>query len=183
MKRILILWLLLLAWASVLLVSAGADDLSAPNPSAAEVESDQPRLVVRTGHSDTIGSVAFSPDGQILASREGGTVKLWDVETGKEVRTLSVEDAVESVAFAPDGRMLAVIIDDVTTTLWDVATGQKLGTPSEYREWVGTVLATIQDMSIRLWRIADGAHRDYIQVCCPGFSMAKLSPLFVASSH
>ena len=89
MKRILILWLFLLAWAGVLPGSAGADDLSAPNPSAAEVESDQPRLVVQMGHSSSIELVTFTPDGRTLISQENdSTVKLWDVVTGREVRTL-----------------------------------------------------------------------------------------------
>jgi COMPASS component SWD3 len=46
---------------------------------------------VRTlrGHTSSVLSVAFSPDGRLLASgSDDQTVKLWDVETGQEVRTL-----------------------------------------------------------------------------------------------
>jgi WD40 repeat protein len=59
---------------------------------------------------DWVLSVAFSPDGRLLASGswDDGTIKLWDVATGSLVRTLSGHTgAVNSVAFSPDGRLLA----------------------------------------------------------------------------
>ena len=65
--------------------------------------------------------VAFSPDGQRLASASyGGTVHLWDLRTGQE--TLSLEghiDVVTSVAFSPDGHRLASASRDRTVKLWD----------------------------------------------------------------
>lgn len=52
----------------------------------------KPELVVQTGHSDDVMSIAFSPDGKILASGSSdGTIKLWDVATGKEIRTLKTD--------------------------------------------------------------------------------------------
>ncbi len=69
------------------------------------------------GHSDA-NAVAFSPDGNLLASAgswfsdsEWGTgVILWDPETGKKVRTISTEanGGAQSVAFSPDGKLLAI---------------------------------------------------------------------------
>jgi WD40 repeat protein len=65
------------------------------------------------GHNDPINSVAFSPDGQTLASgSQDGSVKLWDVKSGKELLTLSEQsddclpDKVTSVAFSSDGQTL-----------------------------------------------------------------------------
>jgi WD40 repeat protein len=74
--------------------------------------------------------VAFSPDGRLLASgSDDQTVKLWDVETGQEVRTLRGHNGgVWSVAFSPDGRLLASGSGDGTVKLWDVATGQEVRT-------------------------------------------------------
>jgi WD40 repeat protein len=55
------------------------------------------------GHSDPVMSVAFSPDGQLVASGSyGGTVKLWDVATGAVLETLEVEGCVSRLSFSSD---------------------------------------------------------------------------------
>lgn len=73
-----------------------------------------------TRHTSTVTCVAFSPDGQTLASgSEDKTIKLWNLTTGQEVRTLSGHtDTVYSVAFSPNGQILASGSTDKKIKIW-----------------------------------------------------------------
>jgi RNA polymerase sigma factor (sigma-70 family) len=72
-----------------------------------------------------VSSVAFSPDGRLLAAADWGhAVHVWETATGAVVRQLQGPNGmVDGIAFSPDGRMVASTGYDQTVRLWETATG------------------------------------------------------------
>ncbi|MBV7333122.1 WD40 repeat domain-containing protein, partial [Chloroflexi bacterium TSY] len=97
-------------------------DLMAPSGSGFAFET-------LSGHTDSVFSVAFSPDGQMLVSGSmDKTVRLWDVQSGRCLKTLS--DHSTSVLCVASGDA------DATIKLWDVQTGMCLKTLLGHTSWI-----------------------------------------------
>ncbi len=126
------------------------------------------------GHSGWVTGVAFSADGQRLASGSSDqTVKFWDVPTGKETSTVATKiKEVQALAFSRDGHWLAAENSINTVTLWDATTGREVRKFSSNKplgalgsSWVysiafspdGRWLASgLDDKTIRLWDVETG---------------------------
>src|SRR6266513_1438016 len=83
------------------------------------------------GHTGEVACVAFSYDGKraLSGGKDDKTVRLWDVDTGKELRRLQgPENAVRSAAFSSDGRwaLTGGTTRPHTLRLWDLESGKEL---------------------------------------------------------
>ncbi|MBR8834362.1 MAG: CHAT domain-containing protein [Stigonema ocellatum SAG 48.90 = DSM 106950] len=125
------------------------------------------KLRCYNGHTSWVVCLAFSPDGQILASASHDqTVRLWNVQTGQCLKTLRGHTGwVKSVAFSPDGQILASGSNDQTVRLWNIHTGQYIKALLGHtgRIWSvafsgnGQILvSSSEDQTVRVWDINNG---------------------------
>lgn len=82
-------------------------------------------LQVFSGHTATVKSAAFSPDGfRLVTASKDRTAKIWNPANGECETTLRGHgNAVNKAVFSPDGMSIATASDDYMVKIWDVATG------------------------------------------------------------
>jgi eukaryotic-like serine/threonine-protein kinase len=129
--------------------------------------------LLRLGHRGPVNAVALRPDGKQLATGTGtlippgpGVLQLWDVGTGKPVRTLTGHfGPILGVAFRPDGRQVTAACNYTDAKVWDAETGREHHGLYGHGNVIsgvayssdGEFVATASwDNSVRLWRAADG---------------------------
>lgn len=126
---------------------------------------------MRLGHLHTIQSIAFSPDGNYIASVGGfsNTARLWNTQTGKSIsiRRMHVK-GINAVVSSLDGPTFATVGYDNAAYLWDGKTGNHKITLTGHTEQVSciayspdskTIATGSSDATIRLWDATTGTHQ------------------------
>ncbi|KAL5641699.1 hypothetical protein ACGC1H_001989 [Rhizoctonia solani] len=121
------------------------------------------------GHTQTVNSVQFSPNGtRVVSGSDDNTIRVWDVERGTTIvgPLEGHTNWVYSTAFSPDESQLVSCSRDGTLRLWDAREGRMIGNPYEgHTNSVysvafsprGTyVVSGGTDKTVRLWDIRTG---------------------------
>ena len=139
-------------------------------------------VALLTGHG-AVFSVAFSPDGKILASgNSDGSLQLWDVATREHQATFTGHsDRITSVAFSPDGKTLGSA--DGTLRLWDVDTGESWDVDTIGKSATsvvfgpdGKMLITIRYGLFILWAVSIDARKATLLGAIEGITSVAFSP-------
>jgi WD40 repeat protein len=122
---------------------------------------------VLKGHTKEVYSVRFSPDGKTIASgSHDKTVRVWDVESGQEMRKLKGHSSsVWPASFSPNGKSVVSGSADWTVRIWDVESGKAVRTLKGHSDGVSsvcfspdgrTVVSGSWDKTVRIWDVESG---------------------------
>ena len=118
-------------------------------------------------HPSFVSSVAYSPDGQYLATGcMDGFARVWEMRTRQPLEILRHSAHVRSVSFSPDGTRLATACDDGKVRIWNWRTAELLVGPMSHDDRVFSVafspdgekvVSASQDLTARIWSASSGA--------------------------
>jgi WD40 repeat protein len=120
------------------------------------------------GHTDSVRGLAFSLDGkQALSASLDGTIRFWEMDSGKQLRSLRLPTGSSALALSPDGKkfVAASSVRPIVLSLWDLESGKELRAFRGHSLVVtGLVFSTdgkrilsgSMDGTVRLWDVDTG---------------------------
>jgi WD40 repeat protein/uncharacterized caspase-like protein len=160
MRKIILLLLVLVCAADARAQSGVASQTPAPARSGS-----RPELYVQAGLANKVNALAFSGDGKYLAGLSSGSIFLWEVESGKELRRFeSKVEEVNTLALSVGAKLLAVGNEQGGVELWDVAKGVVTKAPAAQEGPIlslafspdGRLLAAARGDALTLWEVSSG---------------------------
>jgi WD40 repeat protein len=134
----------------------------------------EPRLVSPVGHTASVNSAVFSPDGKLaLTASYDQTARIYEVSTGKELQVLSghTPNEVNSAVFSPDGKLALTATNDKTARIYEVSTGKELQVLSGHANWVKSAvfspdgklaLTAESDRTARIYEVSTGKELQFL---------------------
>lgn len=114
------------------------------------------------GHTDTVSSVEFSPDGsRIVSASWDNTVRIWDTETANNIKILKGKLSVDSASFI-DSKKIVFASSDNAIRIWDIEFGECIGKITGHTSTVNSfslspygsyVVTASDDHTIRVWNV------------------------------
>jgi WD40 repeat protein len=119
------------------------------------------------GHRAPVNGCTLTPDGlRVVSASWDHTLKVWELETGKELATLQGHRArVTDCAVTPDGRRVVSTSDDGTLKVWELETGKELATLGTHKATVTgcavtpdgrRVVSAARDNTLKVWELETG---------------------------
>ncbi|MEZ5943570.1 MAG: c-type cytochrome domain-containing protein [Planctomycetaceae bacterium] len=176
-------------------LAAGSEVGRLTDPALLPIQRDgKPLYGPGVAQRDFVHSLAFSPDGKLLASGGYRTIRLWERQMPQAVIQWKLEGPAKSVAVNKDGTWAGTVLESGKVQLWNLVNGQP-GLALEVGEAVidalafapdgETVLTGANDGTIRTWKIADGQAVAILKTPQPVASLAvrPADPPVVIAGH